>query len=75
MSKVITAEYDEKHHSLKLDAPLAGVQDRAKLRVIVEDSHEPGKRPWTHLRGVLSKEGGDSLARAIKEAGFGLSDE
>ncbi len=75
MSKVLTAEYDEKHRALKLAEPLAGVKDRATLRVIVESSAEPGKRPWAHLRGVLSKDVGDSFVRALNEAGFGPIDE
>ena len=75
MSKVLTAEYDEKHRSLRLLEPLTGVKDRAKLRVFVEPSLEAEERPWTHLRGILSREAGDSLARALNEAGFGPIDE
>ena len=71
MSKVLTAEYDEKHQSLRLPEPLAGVKDRAKLRVIVEATPEPVERPWMRLRGILSPEEGEDFARAIEEAGFG----
>ncbi len=75
MSKVLTAEYDEKHLTLKLPEPLVGVKDRAKLRVVVESSPEDGDRPWKHLRGILSKDAGVSLARALNDAGFGPIDE
>lgn len=75
MSKVILAEYDEKHMTLRLPEPLAGVKDRTKLRVVVESSPEDEDRHWRHLRGILSKDAGVSLARALNEAGFGPIDE
>ncbi len=69
MSKVILAEYDAEHRTLKLAEPLAGVKDREKLRVAIEGAApEDGERPWMKCAGMLSPEAGRQLAQAVREA-------
>jgi hypothetical protein len=36
MSRAILAEYDARENALRLDEPLAGVSDHAKVRVSIE---------------------------------------
>lgn len=67
MSKVVIAEYDANEKALRLSEPLAGVKDQEKLRISIEDRLPDGERPWIELRGSLSNEAGDSLAKAIEE--------
>lgn len=67
MSKVLIAEYDAKEKALRLAEPLPGVKDHEKVRVSIEESPGDASRPWLELRGSLSPEAGDSLARAIEE--------
>lgn len=70
--KKVTAEYRARERMLKLDAPLEGVADHA--RVLVEIQEEVvDATPWIRLKGVLSSEAGESLARAVDEL-FGKSD-
>ena len=66
MGKVLTAEYDATERSLKLEEPLADVQDREKVQVIVAKTIDP-QRPWLALSGSMSAEQADDLERAIKE--------
>lgn len=75
MTKILTAVYDEKHLTLKLPERLAGVEDHAMLRIVLEPFPEGEDRTWKHLRGILSKDAGASLARALNDAGFGPIDE
>ena len=67
MSKIITAEYDAKHQALKLPEPLENVEDHQKVELKIEEPPRE-KRPWMRLRGILSPEAGEDLARAIEEA-------
>lgn len=70
MSKVLIAEYDAAANALRLAEPLPGVKDHEKVRLSIEEPPADESRPWLALRGSLSPEAGDSLARAI-EAMFG----
>jgi hypothetical protein len=72
MSRVLIAEYDKEARTLRLAEPLAGFDDHASVRIVVEESTPP-LAPWAHLKGSLSKEAGDSLAEAIDEM-FPMSD-
>ena len=66
MSKVITAEYDAERNALQLVEPLEGVADREKVDVtIVKAPTSPGR--WQELSGILSKEDGEELSRAMEE--------
>jgi hypothetical protein len=67
MTKVVTAEYDAAQNTLRLVEPLDGVRDheRVQVQVIATDAHAQSK--WLALRGSLSKEAGDDLARALNE--------
>lgn len=68
MLKVVDAEYDADTRSLRLEKPLEGVANREKVKVTVETAAEPNGEPsWMKYAGVLSKEAGDDLARAINE--------
>jgi hypothetical protein len=64
--KTVTAEYLAEEQTLKLDAPLEGVSDHARLLVAI-DEVVPGDRPWIRLEGTLSAEEGASLAASIEE--------
>jgi hypothetical protein len=66
MSKVIRAEYDDATNSLQLLEPLEGFASHETVSVIIQ--HDEVKRPWSHLRGILSAEDGQELARIIDEA-------
>lgn len=50
MKKVVDVEYDAEARVLKLDAPLVGVQDHMKLRVVIEQPAE-GPAPDDPARG------------------------
>ncbi|MCA1732717.1 MAG: hypothetical protein LC732_03845, partial [Acidobacteria bacterium] len=52
---------------LRLDAPIEGLADRARVRVTLEPEASDESRPWLALRNSLSPEAGDSLARALEE--------
>ena len=65
MAQVIKAEYDAEHQTLRLLEPLEGFQDHDQVTAIV-DKDQTG-RPWRSLRGILSKEAGEELARVINE--------
>lgn len=69
MSRVILAEYDAKHQTLKLPEPLAGVKDHEKVKVAIEkeSAEEAVERPWMKYEGILSPEAGEDLSRAIEE--------
>ncbi|HEX6099020.1 MAG TPA: hypothetical protein VF432_22085 [Thermoanaerobaculia bacterium] len=66
MSKVVTVEYDAAEKVLRLDQPLEGVEDHAKLQATLEEPSDR-ERPWLKFRGRLSKEDGDELAGLIEE--------
>jgi len=65
MTKVVKAEYDAEHQTLRLLEPLEGFKDHAKVTAVV--NAEDLDRPRKSLRGVLSKEAGEELARVIDE--------
>lgn len=68
MSKVVTVEYDAAEKVLRLDAPLEGVENHAKLQATLEKTAEDdAARPWLKFRGCLSKEDGEELAALIEE--------
>ena len=69
MSKVILAEYDAEHQSLKLPEPLPGVKDHERVRVAIEKepAEEAVEQPWMKYEGILSPEAGEDLSRAIEE--------
>lgn len=67
MAKTVTAEYDAEACVLRLDAPIEGLPDRARVRVTLEaDLADHSSHPWLALRNVLSTEAGDSLAEAVE---------
>ena len=69
MGKLITAEYDAATNTLRLVEPVEGLQDRQRVRVTIFKPPTPdGSEPsWKRFDGILSKEAGDDLARAIDE--------
>jgi hypothetical protein len=80
MSKIVSAEYDEKEQVLRLTQPLRGIVDGEQVDVaITESGHADEKdpspasvdshieRPWLTVEGTLSAEAGDSLAAAVDE--------
>ncbi|MFL6246836.1 MAG: hypothetical protein ACJ74H_12470 [Thermoanaerobaculia bacterium] len=67
MTKVVTAEYDAAHNTLRLVEPLDGVRDHEKVQVQVIATRDDAQPPWMALRGSLSKEAGDELAQALEE--------
>ena len=66
MTKVVTAEYDAAANALRLDEPLEGVGDHEKVTVTI-DAPSPKEPSWRKLEGVLSKEAGEDLQRAVDE--------
>lgn len=69
MTKVVTAEYDAAQQTLRLVEPLDGVRDHEKVQVqvITTERGKTAEPAWNALRGSLSKEAGDDLARAVDE--------
>jgi hypothetical protein len=68
MVKVVTAEYDAAQNTLRLVEPLDGVRDHQQVQVqVIAGAAEEAKPAWMALRGSLSKEAGDDLARALDE--------
>jgi hypothetical protein len=67
MSKVILAEYDAEHKTLKLDEPLEGIKDHEKLKAAVEEvkAEGPVGRPWMRLEGSLPHEAAEEIRRAL----------
>ncbi|MBV9494404.1 MAG: hypothetical protein JOZ54_09155 [Acidobacteria bacterium] len=67
--KTLKARYDAANNVLRLVEPLEGVANDAEVTVAVETSVDAADsaRPWAHLRGILSKEAGDEMARIIAE--------
>ena len=66
MARVLKAKYDASQNVFRLVEPLKGFKDDEMVTMTVEDPVDPG-RPWLALEGSLSKEAGESLARAVKE--------
>jgi hypothetical protein len=68
MVKVVTAEYDAAQNTLRLVEPLDGVRDHQQVQVqVIATPVEEAEPAWIALRGSLSKEAGDDLARALDE--------
>lgn len=69
MAKVLTAEYDAEHNTLRLMEPLEGVKDHETVNVIVSPAAPAAdpERPWLAFENKLSKEAGEDLARTIDE--------
>jgi hypothetical protein len=69
MTKVVTAEYDAAHNTLRLVEPLDGVRDHetVQVQVIAPEAADAAAPAWFALRGSLSKEAGEELASAIDE--------
>jgi len=65
MTRVVNAEYDAQHQTLRLLEPLEGFEDGAQVTAVINP--KVPRRPWLALQGILSKEAGDDLARAIEE--------
>lgn len=65
MTKVVKAEYDAEHQTLRLLEPLDGFENGAQVTAVVNGTKP--QRPWLALQGILSKEAGEELARAIDE--------
>jgi hypothetical protein len=65
MAKIVKAEYDAEHQTLRLLEPLEGFQDNEQVTAVINKSAD--ERPWRSLRGILSKEAGEELGRAIDE--------
>jgi len=66
MGRIVKAEYDAKHQSLRLLEPIDGFADQEQVDVIVDKQIDP-ERPWMALAGCLSGQDGESFARAIEE--------
>jgi hypothetical protein len=64
MGTVIRAKFDAEHQTLRLLEPIEGIANHEEVSVIIDKEIDP-ERPWTALKGSLSKEAGDSLAAAI----------
>jgi hypothetical protein len=69
MKKTVKARYDAENNILRLVEPLEGVANDAEVEVDVATKATPehGERPWAHLRGILSKESGEEMARIIDD--------
>jgi hypothetical protein len=67
MTKVVTAEYDAEHKSLRLVEPLEGIRDHETVQVQVMSATATPERPWLALSGSLPKEAGEALSDAIDE--------
>jgi hypothetical protein len=70
MSKLVTADYDPETKTLTLREPLEGVRFGGEVRVEVPPAPRSADyaERLARLRGSLSKEAGDSFAKAIEEA-------
>lgn len=56
MPKTVAAEYLAEEQTLKLDEPLDGVADHARVQVFLTTGAAPVSRPWIDLKGSLPKE-------------------
>jgi hypothetical protein len=66
MSRIVKAEFDAEHQTLRLLEPLEGFANREQVDVMVDKVIDP-KRPWMALQNTLSGEDGEAFARAIDE--------
>lgn len=65
MPKTVTAEYLEQEQTLKLDEPLEGVADHARLQVSLSTEPSPDSKPWLNLKGSLPKEAIDEWRSSL----------
>jgi len=65
MSKVVLVEYDAAEKVLRLDAPLEGVEDHAKLQATLDTT--AARNRWADLRRAVTEEQLDELAAIIEE--------
>jgi len=66
MGRIMKAKYDAAQNALRLAEPLEGVENDETVDVTVTPKDAP--RPSIlAFRGSLSKEAGESLARAVEE--------
>jgi hypothetical protein len=56
MPKTVAAEYLAEEQTLKLDEPLEGVADHARVQVLLTSGAATTARPWLNLKGSLPKE-------------------
>ena len=68
MGRTIEAEYIARENILKLDEPLKGVADHARVSIEVKESQPVQKQPWLVLAPSLTEEEGRELARAVRDA-------
>ncbi len=68
MTRTIEAEYLAEENVLKLDEPLTGVRDHAKLSVEIKLSSTPGAQPWMRIADSLDEHSGREVALAVNEA-------
>jgi hypothetical protein len=69
MTRPVTAEYDAEEKTLRLAEPLVGVEDHARVQIVVtqEPEQRDTARPWLAFSGALTKEAGDELASLVNE--------
>jgi len=68
MGRTIEAEYIAREKILKLDEPLKGVADHARVSIVVKETQPAQTQPWLALEGSLTEEEGRELARAVRDA-------
>ena len=56
MLKTVKAEYLAREQKLKLDEPLDGIADHARLQVSLSAVQTPDSKPWLNLKGGLPEE-------------------
>lgn len=68
LGNVVNAEYDAKEKVLRLTKPLEGIPDHTNVQVqIFPEESTQSQAAWLELRGILSDEAGDELARLVNE--------
>lgn len=68
-ARVILAEYDAEKRVLKLVEPLRDIEDRERVRIIVERApSNASARPWVSLRGSLPAEAADAWRSSLADA-------
>ena len=65
MTKIVKAEYDAEHQTLRLLEPLEGFENGAEVTAVV-NTNEPC-HPLKAASGILDDEAGESFARAVEE--------
>jgi hypothetical protein len=65
MTRIVKAEYDAEHQTLRLLEPLEGFESGDQVTAFV-DRAEPS-HPLKEVSGILDDEAGESFARAVEE--------